>query len=89
VLVTEKCKYFMQDRGHIEASFGVFIFKNYNQKLTETHQIQRYSTVATTLYRVFKAKHGLQPTANLFSCSNCTTFMLTLFHASAEVFRKY
>ena len=35
----EKREYFMDDSVNIGESFGVFILKNYNQKLIEIHKI--------------------------------------------------
>jgi hypothetical protein len=34
---------------------------------------------------VIEGRLGLQPLANLFSCSNCTTFAFTLFYASPAI----
>jgi hypothetical protein len=39
----------MEDSVNIGESFSVIIFKNYNKKLMESHQIQSNSTVATTV----------------------------------------
>jgi len=39
----------MQGSVNLAESFGVFILKNYDQKLTKSHKIHPNSTVATTV----------------------------------------
>jgi len=45
----------MQDSVNVAESFGVFILKNCNQKLTKSHKMHPNSTVAITVERVLIA----------------------------------